>query len=81
MFSISRVTKKILTEKCTPTIIESLIECRLIPLGKNPGLRPIDVDEILRRITGKVLVSAMKEDITSSVGSLQVCAGHEADVR
>ena len=32
----------------------------------------------LRRIAGKVVVSTIREDITESVGSLQVCAGQEA---
>ena len=49
------------------------------PLDKNPGLRPIGVGgEILRRIAGKVVVCVIREDIISSVGSFQVCAGHEA---
>ena len=58
--------------------LEAFLSCRLIPLDKNPGLRPIGVGEILRRIAGKAIVSALREDIIKSVGSLQVCAGHEA---
>ena len=34
---------------------ESLVACRLIPLNKYPGLRPIGVGEVLRRISGKVV--------------------------
>ena len=41
-------------------------------------MRPIGVGEVLRRIVGKALVSAIREDIVKSVGSLQVCAGQEA---
>ena len=51
---------------------------RLIPLNKNPGIRPIGVGEVLRRIIGKVVASIVKDDVIKSVGSLQVCAGHEA---
>ena len=50
----------------------------MISLDKNPGLKPIGVDEILRRIAAKVIVSHLKEDVTQSVGSLQVCAGQGA---
>ena len=50
----------------------------MIPLDKNPGLRPIGVGEVLRRIAGKVIVSHLKEDVIQSVGSLQVCAGQDA---
>ena len=49
-----------------------------MPVNKNQGLRPIGVGEVLRRIIGKVIVSVVRNDIISSVGSLQVCAGHEA---
>ena len=47
-------------------------------MDKNPGLRPISIGEILRRIACKVIVSHIRKDLISSVGSLQVCAGHEA---
>ena len=50
----------------------------MIPLDKNPRLRPIGVGEVLRRIAGKVIVSHLKEDFMQSVGSLQVCAGEDA---
>ena len=45
---------------------------------KNPGLRPIGIGQVLRRIASKVVVSYVREDIISAVGSLQVCAGQEA---
>ena len=44
---------------------EFFIACHLIPLDKNPGLRPIGVGKVFRRIL-------------ASVGSLQVGEGHEA---
>ena len=58
--------------------LEAFVASREIPLDKNLGLRPIGTGEILRWITGKVVVSTIREDITESVGSLQVCAGQEA---
>ena len=59
------------------TNIEALLLCWLIPLEKNPGLRPIDVREILRRKIEQLVVSTIKEEFILSVGSLQICAGHE----
>ena len=44
------------------------------PRKKPLGLRPIGIAEIIRWIAGKVVVSTMQEDITESVGSLQICA-------
>ena len=76
--TIVRMTRKLCTVEDQHQSLEAFVACRLIPLDKNPGLRPIGVGEILRRIAGKVVVSTIREDITESVGSLQVCAGQEA---
>ena len=68
-------------EKVHPDSLHEFIACRLIPLDKgndsegNPGVRPIGIGEILRRIVGKVVVSSIKEDIITSAGPLQTCAG------
>ena len=51
--------------------------CKLIPLDKNPGLRPIGVGEVLGRIAGKVIMRVVKEDIEKAAGCLQLCAGQE----
>ena len=69
-------TKKIQLENDAP--LEAFLACRLIPLDKNPDLRPIGVGEDLRRIAGKVVMKVLKEDVRKSAGSLQLCAGHEA---
>jgi len=52
--------------------------CRLIPLNKNPGVRPIGIGEVLRRIAGKVVMIVSKHYIVEATGSIQVCAGQEA---
>ena len=72
------VIKKLCIEKIESSTIESFVACRLIPLDKNPGLRPIGVGEVFRRIAGKTVVSILHSDVINSVGSIQVCAGHEA---
>ena len=73
----TKVTKKLSTEELSTSLV-GLLPCRLIPLNKNPGLRPIGAGEVLRRIIGQVVVSVVHNDIIFSVGSLQVCAGYEA---
>lgn len=57
------------------TNLEAYTACRLIPLDKNPGVRPIGVGEVLRRIVGKAILSIIKPEIMSSAGNLQLCAG------
>ena len=55
-----------------------MLACGLIPWDKNLGLRPNGISEVLRRIASRVVVSHIREDIISAIGSLQVCAGQEA---
>ena len=57
--------------------IEAFLACRLIPLDKRPGVRPIGVGEVLRRIAGKVFMSVVKGDVQECAGSIQVCAGQD----
>ena len=64
--AITNFIKKICTEKMSAVSIEAFVACRLILVDKNPGLPPIGVGEILRRITGKVIVSVLKKEVVSS---------------
>ena len=81
--SLTSFTRKISTTETevivsigtTYTNIEAYTACRLIPLDKNPGVRPIGVGEVLRRIIGKAILSVIKPEILSSAGNLQLCAG------
>ena len=49
-----------------------------MPLDKNPGLQPISVGEVLRKIAGKVVMSIVKGDVTKAVWNLQLCGGQDA---
>ena len=61
-----------------PDSIEALMNCRLIPLSKNPGVRPIGIGEVLRRIIGRSIVSVFRNDIVTSSGNLQLCGGQRS---
>ncbi|XP_066911371.1 uncharacterized protein [Clytia hemisphaerica] len=76
--ALADMCKKLCITDHDPNSLEAFLACRLIPLDKNPGLRPIGIGEVLRRIIGKTITATTKDEIMSSVGSLQVCAGHEA---
>ena len=54
----------------TPKSVEALTICKLIPLNKNPGLRPIGVAEVLRGIMGKAINRILKDDTQESTGLL-----------
>ena len=48
---------------------------RLIPLDKNPGVRPIAVGEVFRRIICKYIMKVIEQDAFTSTAPLQVCVG------
>ena len=58
--------------------LESFIACRLIPLDKRSGRRPIEVREVLRTIAGKAVIILLKKDVLQAAGLLQLCGGQIA---
>ena len=53
----------------------SLVACKFISLDKNPGLRPIGIAKVIRRILGRTVVRTFRRNILESEGDLQICAG------
>ena len=78
---IAVFTRNVLKIAYHPSLLEGYTSCRLIPLDKNPGIRPIGVGEVLRRIVGKTIAGFLKEEIKEAAGPLRVCAGHSVDSR
>ena len=72
---IAILARKLATELVDPKTLEAFVAYRLIPLDKCPGVRPIGIGEILRRIIGKVIGWALKEDIQIAAGPLQAATG------
>ena len=75
---IAILIKNLLTKSYHPCLLEPLLAARLIPLNKNPGIRPIGVGEVLRRIISKVVSRNATEEIKAAAGPLQTFAGHGA---
>ena len=76
--SIARLTKMLCVEDIDdPDSISALMACRLIPLNKCPGLRPIGIGEILRRIVSKAVTWVLKSSLQDAAGGLQLCVGLE----
>ena len=64
--SLAKLTKILCSINQEENSLEPLLTSRLIPLNKNPGLRPIGIGETLRRIIGKTVARLLK------------CAGQDA---
>ena len=84
--AVADLAKKMCTEKIHPDSLIEYVACRLIPLNKgddkfgNPGVRPIGIGEILRRLVGKVVVGNVRKDVIEAAGPLQTCVGLKAGI-
>ena len=76
--AIAAVGRRITTELVDPKSLQAFLACRLIPLNKNPRVRPIRVCEVLRRILGKAIMGVVADDVRSAAGPLQLCCGQDA---
>lgn len=77
--AIALMTRQLCTDIMEdPHSLSPIVSCRLIPLDKRPGLRPIGIGEVLRRIMGKSVMAILKRDVIESAGYEQLCAGIEA---
>ena len=79
--AVAHMTRILCTETCNKENdreLDSFLACTLIPLDKNPGVRPIGIGEVLRRIIGKTVVSHLRSDIIRSTGNLQLCTGQQS---
>ena len=59
--------------------LETFTASPLIPPEKNPGLRPIGVEEVSCRIVGKVVMYGAKKHVQDTAGVLQVCACQDTE--
>ena len=75
--ALAAVGLRLCSSLVNPESISALVACRLIPLDKCPGVRPIGVGEVPRRIIAKAILRTIGKDIEEAAGPLQVCAGQD----
>ena len=78
--SLAALTRKLNTKDVNPKFLRALVAGRLIPLDKKPGIRPIGVGEVIRRIIAKATTSVLKQEIVDATAPLQTCAGLKGGV-
>ena len=61
--AVADVARRIATEYVDPVALSHLLSNKGLPLDKMPGVRPIGIGEIKRRIIGKAIVEAANFDI------------------
>ena len=78
--AIAVFAKRLCTVDLRSTGLAPYIACRLIPIDKNPGVRPIGIGEEVRHIFGKAVLSIIGKDIQKAAGALQLCAGQPSGI-
>ncbi len=76
--AIAAFARKVSTQFVDQKSLMAYTSARLVPLNKNPGVRPIGVGEVVRRIVGKAIMRVVKHDLQDAVGCIQLCAGQDA---
>ena len=69
---LSRAAKCICTETLDETCLRPFLAARLIPLDKQPGVRPIAIGEVFRRVICKAIMSAIERDVLLAVTPYQL---------
>ena len=63
------------THSVDPVSLSPLVACLLVALDKNPGVRPIGVGEVIRRIVTKAILRVIQRLVEEACGILQTCSG------
>ena len=76
--AVAAVARRLATSYVDPDGLAPLTACRLCPLDKRPGVRPIGIAEVPRRIVGKAIMSVVRQDVVHAAGKFQLAAGQPA---
>lgn len=74
---VALMTRRMCTVYVDPVSLSGFLSCKLIALDKSPGVRPIGVGEVLRRIVGRAVAQHLKPEIIQAAGPLQLAAGQQ----
>ena len=72
---VAKIAVRLATEEQDPTSLQANKACRPILLDKCPGVRPIGVGEVLRRIIGVTVVYCLQADLKQLGATQRFCMG------
>ena len=75
-----KFAKRLATSIIPPDYLIAYNGCRLVALDKFPGVIPIGIGEVMRRITGRIIVDCIRQDLTSLGGNMQLCLGQKCGI-
>ena len=73
--ALSSFGKRLCVSFVDPSGLYPFLASRLIAIDKHPGVRPIGVGEVVRRIIGKAVLRVISYDVLEACGLSQLCAG------
>jgi hypothetical protein len=76
--SLACVAQRLSSSYVDPAGINSLVACRLIAIDKQPGIRPIGIGEVARRIISKAILTVINDDVKEAAGGIQLCVGQQS---
>ena len=76
--TLSKLAIRIATEDVC--FLDAYNSCRLIALDKCPGVRPIGIGEVLRRIIGRSIMGCVKADLKRLGSNFQLCLGQKCGI-
>ena len=78
--ALADLTRILATEQLPASVMQPIANCRMVGLDKSPGVRPIGIGEIFRRIITSALIQCFQDEVREIVGPLQTCAGISAGI-
>ena len=76
----AKIARRIATETIAPSHLRPYNACRLIPLDKKPGVIPIGIGELLRRIIGRCIARCVSADLKHLGSNIQLCLGQKCGI-
>ncbi len=73
--ALAKTARRLSSSFANPEPLKPLVACRLVALDKRPGVWPVGIGEVPRRIVSKAILAVIRSDIREVVGSLQLCLG------
>ena len=76
--ALSAVARRLAASLVDPASLSAFTACCHIALDKHPGVRPIGVGEVCRRLLSRAVLCVIRNDLLQAAGPLQLCAGQPA---
>ena len=69
---VAKFARKLATSIIAPDDLIAYNVCQLVALDKCPDVRPIGIGEVMRRMTGRIIVNCIRQDLTSLGGNMKL---------